>query len=81
LSVFGKGFWLVNFCRVVSSWGCGAVHLGFLAVCLLDVRVASALPCAGLAGWMLGLAVSWFFLSLWLVFSACILLAFRFCFF
>jgi len=45
------------------------------------VRVASALPCAGLAGWMLGLAVSWFFLSLWLVFSACILLAFRFCFF
>jgi len=78
-------FWqrlLVGYCcRVVSSWGGGAVHLGFLVVCLLDVRVASALPYDGLAGWMLGLAVSWFFLSFWLVFSACILLAFRFCFF
>jgi hypothetical protein len=45
------------------------------------VWVVSAVPCAGLAGWMLGLAASWFFLSFWLVFSACILLAFRFCFF
>ena len=56
---------------VVGLSPLGVVVLSILAFwqffLLVGCAVSSALPCAGLAGWLLGLAVSWFILSFWLV--------------